>query len=102
MGVHHGIVPALGYLIEVGGHRLAFSGDQSSQRPGFAEMANGADLLFMAHAISEGAGKVARELPATPSDIGALAEQTDTDQLVLTHLMARSVREPERNLARIR
>ncbi len=91
VGVHHGPVPALGYLVETAGVRIAFSGDQRGDDPAFARLIHGADLLVMDHAIPEQAGPVARNLHATPSQIGHLATATHIHRLLLSHLMARSI-----------
>lgn len=102
VGVNHGIVPALGYLIETSGRRIAISGDQNDDNPAFARMAEGADLLVMHHAIPPGAGETARALHATPEGIGRVAAQTGTGQLLLSHLMARSLDSRSASLAAIR
>jgi ribonuclease BN (tRNA processing enzyme) len=91
VGVHHGPVPALGYLVTVRGKRIAFSGDQRGDAPAFATMIHGADLLVMAHAIPQGAGRIARNLHATPEAIGRLAAEGQVHSLLLSHLMARSL-----------
>lgn len=91
VGVHHGPVPALGYLVETGGVRIAFSGDQRGDDPAFARLIHGAHLLVMDHAIPEAAGPVSRNLHATPSQIGHLAAATHVRHLLLSHLMARSI-----------
>lgn len=99
VGVHHGPVPALGYLVTVGDIRIAFSGDQNASRAGFAELVRGADVLLMDHAIGADAGAVERNLHATPEAIGRLAARAEVDMLVLSHLMARSLRNTEANRA---
>lgn len=102
IGVHHGPVPALGYLVTVRGKRIAFSGDQNGQNPQFARMIRGADVLIMDHAVAEYAGPVARRLHAMPSEIGALARSAGVKELVLSHWMARSLVTRDRGLALIR
>jgi ribonuclease BN (tRNA processing enzyme) len=102
VGVHHGPVPALGYLVTVGQRRIAFSGDQNASRPGFGRMVRGADLLVMAHAIPESAGPVARNLHATPSAIGRLAAEAGVHRLLLSHLMARSLAHLDQSLSIVR
>ncbi len=97
VGVHHGPVPALGYLVTVDGKRIAFSGDQNASRPGFAKLIQGADVLFMDHAIGMEAGEVAANLHAAPDAIGRLAARTGVRSLVLSHLMARSLKDRARN-----
>ncbi len=102
VGVHHGPVPAVGYLVTVGGRRIAFSGDQNASRPGFGRMIHGADLLVMAHAIPESSGWVERNLHAKPSDIGRLAAEAGVHRLLLSHLMARSLAHLDQNIAIIK
>jgi ribonuclease BN (tRNA processing enzyme) len=91
VGVPHGPVPALGYLVTVQGKRIAFSGDQRGDAPAFTRMIQGADLLVMAHAIPQGAGQGTRNLHATPEAIGHLAAEAQVRSLLLSHLMARSL-----------
>jgi ribonuclease BN (tRNA processing enzyme) len=102
LGVHHGPVPALAYRVDVGGRRVVFSGDLSADTPDLAEFVQGADLLVMDHAIPGSAGRIARNLHATPERIGTLAAQARVKTLLLSHLMARSLADPRRNLAQIR
>ncbi len=97
VGVRHGIVPALGLLVEARGKRIAFSGDQNDNNPAFAALVKEADLLVMAHAIPQDAGRAARSLHATPRHIGRLAADSGVEKLVLSHLMARSLRTLEHN-----
>ncbi|CAN5507154.1 MBL fold metallo-hydrolase [soil metagenome] len=102
IGVKHGPVPALGYLVEVRGRRIAFAGDQNGDNPAFATMIKGADILVMDHAVPEMADPVSRQLHARPSEIGILAAKSGVDQLVLSHNMARSLGPLQENLAIIR
>lgn len=101
IGVKHGPVPALGYLVEAGGKRIAFAGDQNGENPAFAAMIKDVDLLLMDHAIPEGAEGVASNLHARPSEIAELAAKSDTKKLVLSHNMARSLGALKENLATI-
>jgi ribonuclease BN (tRNA processing enzyme) len=102
IGVKHGPVPALGYLVEVRGRRIAFAGDQNGDNPTFAAMIKGADILVMDHAVPEMADPVSRQLHARPSEIGLLAAKSGVGQLVLSHNMARSLGPLQENLAIIR
>jgi ribonuclease BN (tRNA processing enzyme) len=102
IGVKHGPVPALGYLVEVRGRRLAFAGDQNGDNPAFAAMIKDADILVMDHAVPEMADPVAGQLHARPSEIGLLAAHAGVKQLVLSHNMARSLGPLQENLALIR
>ena len=102
VGVVHGPVPALGFIVEAGGKRIAFSGDQSGDNPSFAALIKGADLLVMDHAVPEAADEVAGKLHARPSEIGKLASQAGVGKVVLSHNMARSLTNQDENLALIR
>jgi ribonuclease BN (tRNA processing enzyme) len=102
IGVKHGPVPALGFLVEVRGRRIAFAGDQNGDNPAFAAMIKGADILVMDHAVPEMADPVAGQLHARPSEIGLLAGHAGVKQLVLSHNMARSLGSLKENLALIR
>lgn len=102
VGVSHGIVPALGYVIEVGKVRIAISGDQNDDNAAFVALASGSDLLVMHHAIPPGAEDAARALHVTPAGIGRAARRSGAGKLVLSHWMARSLAAPESGLAAIR
>lgn len=101
IGVTHGPVPALGYLVEAGGRRFAFAGDQNGDNPAFAAMIKDADVLVMDHAIPEMPDQASGQLHARPSEIGALAQRAGVRQLVLSHNMARSLGPLQDNLALI-
>ena len=102
ISVSHGPVPALAYLVEAGGRRIAFSGDQNGVNPAFASLIQGADILIMDHAIAEMAGGVETNLHARPSDIGKLAASAGVGKVVLSHNMSRSLTHLDENLAIIR
>ena len=92
IGVKHGPVPALGYVVEVRGKHIAFSGDQNGDNPAFAKLIKDADILIMDHAVPEAADEVGGKLHARPSEIGALASSSNVGKLVLSHNMARSLK----------
>lgn len=102
VGVEHGPIPALGYLVEIGGKRIAISGDQNLDGSAFTRLAADADIMVMPMAIPENAGAIARNLHATPSRIGKAAERARPARLVVSHLMQRSLRDLNANLAEIR
>ncbi|MGD8861365.1 MAG: MBL fold metallo-hydrolase [Myxococcales bacterium] len=92
--VKHGPVPALGFVVEVEGTRVAFTGDQSATaRECFEQLAAGADLLIAHHAIPEHGAEDLRHLHSTPSELGALAATTGARKLVLSHNMQRALRQ---------
>lgn len=99
VGVHHGIVPALGILIEAAGRRIAITGDQSDDNPAYRSLIDGADLLIADHAIPQDAGRVARRLHLTPRGIGGMAQGAGVKHLVLSHLMRRSLVALDESLA---
>lgn len=102
LGVPHGIVPSLAYRIEVDGKALVFTSDQNGTDTRFADFARGADLLIAHLAIPESAGGAAVRLHARPSVIGNLASAADVRQLLLSHLMRRSLRRLDRQLEIVR
>ncbi|MDT8408714.1 MAG: MBL fold metallo-hydrolase [Wenzhouxiangellaceae bacterium] len=102
IGVHHGPVPTLAYRIEIGGKRIVISGDQNLSREGFSAFTHGADLLIMPMAIPENAGRSAAMLHARPSAIGRLAADAEVKHLVLSHFMARSLRDLDTQVDKLR
>lgn len=102
MHVPHGIVPALGFRVEVRGKSIVFSSDQNGSNPEFAKFAQGATLLIMHMPIPEDAGDGAKQLHAIPSRVGQVAATTEADTLLLSHFMARSLRGLEENVQLVR
>lgn len=102
IGVKHGSVPALGYVVEAGGKRMAFAGDQNGDNPAFAAAIKDADVLVMDHAIPEMPDRTSGQLHARPSEIGMLAAKANVRQLVLSHNMARSLGPLQDNLTLIK
>lgn len=102
VSVHHGPVPAVAYLMESNGKRVAISGDQSNHNPAFAKLIKNADVLIMANAIPENAGRIAKKLHATPTYIGELAQQAGVKKLVLSHFMQRSLATQNENVKLIK
>lgn len=100
--VPHGIVPALGFKVSVGDIEIVFGSDQNGSNPAFAEFAKGADVLVLHLVIPENADEVARRLHATPSRVGEVAAAANPRMLVLSHFMARSLRNLDANVARVR
>ena len=99
--VPHGIVPALGFRVEVGGRSIVFASDQNGSDPAFIDFAQDASLLVMHLVIPEGAGERAKQLHAEPSRIGEIAAAARADRLLLSHFMARSLRDLEGNVASV-
>ncbi|MEP6483709.1 MAG: MBL fold metallo-hydrolase [Rudaea sp.] len=100
--VTHGPVPALGYLVKARDKTIAFSGDQNGNNPIFWKMIDHADVLVVHMAIPEKADAVASKLHATPSSIGQHANEAHVGQVVLSHLMPRSLANLDENVALVR
>ena len=100
--VPHGIVPALGFRIEVQGKSIVFSSDQNGSDPEFAKFAQDASLLVMHMPIPEGAGDAAKQLHAVPSRIAEIAAAASADRLLLSHFMARSLKNLDDNVQIVR
>ena len=97
--VPHGIVPAVAFRVEVRDRSFVFASDQNGGDPGFVTFAQNADLLVMHMVIPAGASAAARQLHAEPDRIGEIAAAADADVLLLSHFMARSLRNLDDNLA---
>ena len=102
LGIHHGPVPSLAYRFDFVDIGVVISGDQNLSTEGFIEFAADADVLVMPFAIPEKAGRAARNLHATPSAIGKAAAQAGAAHLVLSHFMARSLRNLDAQLEHVR
>ena len=86
LGVPHGIVPAVGYRVDVGDVSVAFSSDQNGSDSAFVEFASGVDVLVVHVAVPETATGVGANLHAKPSVWGQIATDADVGTLVLSHL----------------
>lgn len=92
----HGIVPAVGWRVEIGDRTVVFSGDTHGNDVVLATLARHADLLVAHNAVPEDAVGAARALHMPPSVIGKLAGAAQVRRLLLSHRMRRSLgREPE-------
>ena len=86
IGVPHGIVPAVGYRIDIDDVSIAFSSDQNGSDPAFVEFASGADVLVVHVAVPENASGFGATLHARPSVWGQMATDVGVGTLVLSHL----------------
>ncbi len=57
--------------------------------------------LVVHMAIPRGADRTARRRDTTPDEIGSIAAAAGAKSLVLTHVMARSLRDLDDNLSRV-
>lgn len=102
MHVPHGIVPALAFRVQAGDESIVFAGDQNGSNPAFAEFAKGASILVMHLVVPEDVSGVGRRLHAPPSVVGEVAAATGAEKLVLSHFMARSLADLDKNVALVR
>jgi ribonuclease BN (tRNA processing enzyme) len=89
--VIHGRVPALAYRVELGGARVAFSGDTDGNNGNLERLARGAHILVAHNAVREGATGVERALHMPPSVIGRIARDASVTHLILSHRMLRTL-----------
>ena len=100
--VPHGIVPALGFRVEADGKSIVFASDQNGSDPAFIDFAKEVSLLVMHMVIPQGANERAKQLHAEPSRIGEVAAAANAGQLLLSHFMARSLRDLDGNVQRVK
>ena len=100
--VPHGIVPAVAFRVTSGDTSLVFASDQNGSDKAFVEFAAGATVLVMHMVIPEDAEGAARRLHAPPSLIGRIAADAAPKTLVLSHFMARSLRDLDGNVALVK
>lgn len=102
IGVPHGIVPTIAFRLEIGGRSIVFASDQNGNDESFADFAQDADVLVMHMVVPENVTGAGRALHAPPSRIGEIAALAGAGSLVLSHFMARSLRDLDGNVALVR
>ncbi|WP_456444540.1 MBL fold metallo-hydrolase [Thiolapillus sp.] len=102
VSVHHAVLPALAYRVEMAGCVISFTGDMSGRFHTMPDLAKGSDILVAHNAIPEDQTGAGQLLHMKPSYIGSLAARAGVKKLVLTHLMKRSASRKEETLERIR
>ncbi|MFK8017666.1 MAG: MBL fold metallo-hydrolase [Gammaproteobacteria bacterium] len=102
LSVPHGIVPAMAYRISIGDQVLVFASDQNGNNEAFADFARDADLLTMHMVVPEGVTGAGRALHAPPALIGKIAADAGVSKLVLSHFMARSLKDLPGNVAAVK
>lgn len=100
--VPHGIVPAVAFRVTAGDQVFVFASDQNGDDPAFIDFAADASILVMHMVVPDGASGIARRLHAPPGVIGDVAANAAPAKLVLSHLMARSLRDLEQNVGLVR
>jgi ribonuclease BN (tRNA processing enzyme) len=102
VSVHHGPLPALGYRIETAGCVISFTGDMNGSLGRMPALARDSDILVAHNAVPEDATGVATNLHMKPSYIGAMAAEAGVKQLVLSHLMRRTINRKDETLRIVR
>ena len=83
--VIHAKIPALAFLVEIQGRRIAFSGDGNGDNGNLQKLALDSDVLVAHLAIDDSFHFGERSLHAPPGLIGEIAAMANTKQLVLSH-----------------
>ena len=96
--VPHGIVPALAFRVRIGQSYIVFASDHNGNDDDFLEFAKKATILVMHMPVPEGIAGAGRKLHAPPSVIGAIAKKAQVETLLLSHLMARSLKNLSNNV----
>ena len=91
VSVHHGIIPAIAYRVDVGNKSITFSGDMNGDYHTLETLALHSDILVAHNAIPKDAKGVATALHMTPNIIGHIAKQAQVKKLVLSHRMLRTL-----------
>jgi len=98
LGVPHGIVPAVGYRIDIDDVSIAFASDQNGSDPAFIEFASGVDVLVVHVAVPQTVSGSGADLHAKPSVWGQMATDANIGNLVLSHLSAIAPRNANNDL----
>ncbi|BAO44170.1 MBL fold metallo-hydrolase [Thiolapillus brandeum] len=102
VSVHHAVLPALAYRVEMAGCVISFTGDMSGRFHTMPDLAKGSDILVAHNAIPEDQTGAGQLLHMRPGYIGKLAAEAGVRKLILTHLMKRSAGRRDETLKLIR
>jgi len=102
VSVHHAVLPALGYRVELAGCVISFTGDMSGRFHTMPDLAKVSDILVAHNAIPEDETGAGQLLHMKPSYIGKLAARAKVKKLLLTHLMKRSAKRQDETLKLVR
>lgn len=91
VSVHHGIIPAIAYRINIGTKSITFSGDMNGDYHTLEVLAKGTDVLVAHNAIPKGSRGVASQLHMTPKTIGQIAKVAEAKKVILSHRMLRTL-----------
>jgi ribonuclease BN (tRNA processing enzyme) len=91
VSVHHGIIPAVAYRVDVGRKSITFSGDMNGDYHTLETLAKATNILVAHNAVPKGARGVSAQLHMTPITIGQIAKKAQVKRLVLSHRMLRTL-----------
>ncbi|MCF6245495.1 MAG: MBL fold metallo-hydrolase [Sulfurovum sp.] len=91
VSVHHGIIPAIAYRVDIGDKSITFSGDMNGDYHTLETLAKRTDILVAHNAVPKGVKGVATQLHMTPNIIGQIAKKARAQKLVLSHRMLRTL-----------
>lgn len=90
ISIKHGPIPALAWRVDIAGCSIVYSGDFSNKTQKFSAFAQDADLLLIHMAIAGNAGRIAKNLHVSPSQIVQIVADANPKQVLISHLMRRS------------
>ena len=102
VSVHHGIIPAIAYKINIGNKSITFSGDMNGDYHTLETLGKGTDILVAHNAVPKGSIGVAAALHMTPNIIGQIAQNAHPKKVVLSHRMLRTLGREKETLREIR
>ncbi len=97
LSVEHSDVPTIAFRVDSEEGSIVFSGDQSLRVTEFKDFVQDVDMLVMHFPYGE-VGPADESWHAKPSTIGKFAAEAGVKKLVLTHLMAWSLKELDKNI----
>jgi len=102
ISVHHGLIPAIAYRVNVGSKSITFSGDMNGEYHTLEILAWNSDILVAHNAVPKGSTGFAAKLHMTPYRIGEIAKKAVVKKLVLSHRMLRTLGKESRTKSEIR
>jgi len=102
VSVHHGIIPAVAYRVDVGRKSITFSGDMNGDYHTLETLARHTNILVAHNAVPKGARGVSAQLHMTPNIIGQIAAKAKPKKLVLSHRMLRTLGKESQTRSEIR
>jgi len=102
VSVHHGMIPAIAYRVNIGDKSLTFSGDMNGEFHTLERLAKGTNILIMHNAVPQTATGTAALLHMTPQTIGEIAQKAQPGTVILSHRMSRTLDKELETISEIR